>query len=101
EILRDKHFPLNDAWIEQKKDFSQGIVSILESRISKQDKILSVGCGLGIVEIPLIESGYKVDLQECQNISIDYLKINFKDKFDKINFILSEDLSNIMSDTYS
>ncbi len=37
--------------------------------------ILSVGCGLGNIEAILIEHGFHLELQECQEESFEYLKM--------------------------
>ena len=38
----------------------------------KDLRVLSVGAGLGVVELPLIESGYRITLHEVQQDSLDY-----------------------------
>jgi len=37
-------------------------------------KAISLGAGTGIVELPLIEQGYDIELQECQRQSLEYIK---------------------------
>ena len=40
----------------------------------KKAEVLSIGSGLGLVEIPLLKKAYKITLQECNEASFDYIK---------------------------
>ncbi|MGV8948017.1 MAG: class I SAM-dependent methyltransferase [Candidatus Paracaedibacter sp.] len=90
----------NKLWLEKKSNLSKWLMNFLTQNSQNKSSILSVGCGFGVVEIPLIQKGLRVDLQECQTHSIQYMQKNHPDIFEKTSFILSVDLSNIPSNSY-
>lgn len=99
-LLTRQEASLSTQWIEKKHQLSQWILSFLRKKQLDNASILSIGCGLGIVEQPLIKEGLKIDLQECQDLSISYLKKNHPKDFEKTNFIFSSDLKEIPDSSY-
>lgn len=99
-LFNDKAFFLDQAWLDKKHNLSNWIHSFIKSNALENAAILSVGCGFGIVELPLIQEGMNIHLQECQPYSIQYMQKKYPEVFKKTKFILSEDLSNIPSDSY-
>jgi ubiquinone/menaquinone biosynthesis C-methylase UbiE len=99
-IFAKASFSLDKKWLERKKNLSHWLQDLLEKNISKDAAVLSVGCGFGVVELPLIQQGIKIDLQECQTHSIQYLERNHLKDLKKSKFILSQDLSNIPTSSY-
>ncbi len=61
---------LGEKWKAGKKDQTQWLREQIEKHGGNQAKVLSVGAGIGIIEIPLIESGYDIHLQEYQEESL-------------------------------
>lgn len=53
-------------WLEKE-------VRILTER-KANPKCLSIGCGVGLIEACMMDKGYDIDLQECQEESFAYLK---------------------------
>ena len=101
-LFNNKGFLLSPAWawVQKKHNLSAWLHLFLNTIMSANPAILSVGCGFGIVELPLIQKGMNINLQECQNYSIEYLKKNYPEVFKKTSFIISEDLSDIPSNSY-
>ncbi len=89
-----------DEWIKNKHCLSEWLSNFMHEKNLQQKLILSVGCGLGVVEQPLVKKGIRVDLQECQLLSIQYLQKNHPEEFQKINFIHSLDLKEIGGYSY-
>lgn len=95
EDLKFRSFELDADWLAEKMSISNLMESYCKS--VADSKSLSVGAGLGIVETPLIEKGFNIDLQDCQPYSLEYCK----SKIDKpVNFILSDDLSALPKEQY-
>ncbi len=92
---------VSQGWLNKKNALSNYLSEFFENNGLKHSKILSVGCGLGTVEKTLIQKGFKIDLQECQDISIKYLQNNFPEDFKKTNFINSIDLKEINDQSYN
>jgi len=72
---------LDAGWLRQKRSVSRWIetrfLEPMKQRIGDDFKILSLGVGLGIVEVPWLENGYRVDLQECQKSSLEAVAQRF------------------------
>lgn len=97
ELINNKFENITNEWTQKKLNLSNQIYTLLEKRNLDDKKILSIGCGLGIIEQPLIKKGLKIDLQECQNVSIRYLNPEI---LKKTNFIFSKDLKEIKDNSY-
>ncbi len=71
----------NESWLIQKKNMSlwieQTFLRPLSERKAEGLRILSVGAGSGIVEEPWITKGYPVELQECQEESLQHFRESF------------------------
>jgi len=100
ELFKGNNCNLNEAWLNKKYHLSNWLGSYFNSHLSKEAAILSVGCGFGVVEAPLIKMGYTIDLQECQPYSIQYMQKKHPKIFMKTKFVLSEDLRNMPSEKY-
>lgn len=91
---------ITEDWIQKKHNLSNWLYKFLLKNKLDKGAILSVGCGLGVVEQPLIDKDLKIDLQECQDISIQYLAHMNIDTYKKANFLLSQDLGEIKGSSY-
>ncbi len=100
-LLYNNFNSISQNWINKKNTLSNYLVEFFENNQLKDSKILSVGCGFGIVEQPLIQANFKIDLQECQEISIKYMQSNFLEDFKKVHFINSLDLKEINDHNYN
>jgi SAM-dependent methyltransferase len=100
KLLKDDENPITAEWLKNKHNLSGWLCNFIHEKKLQQGSILSVGCGLGIVEQPLVEKGIKIDLQECQDISIQYFQKNYPDEFQKIKFIHSLDMKEIEDSSY-
>ncbi len=99
-LLTEKKYAINPAWIEKKNTLSTWLLGYIKEKSLEKSKMLSVGCGLGVVEQPLIAQGFNLDLQECQSVSLDYLKTEYPQEYQKSNLIISEDLIDIPPASY-
>ena len=99
--LEKNGFKLSQEWIEKKAKSAIFISEVVEKYLMKTNKknpkILSIGAGLGIVELPLLLKGYDLTLQECQAISFNYLK-NKVQHLPKT--LICNDLSNVESSSF-
>jgi 2-polyprenyl-3-methyl-5-hydroxy-6-metoxy-1,4-benzoquinol methylase len=76
-ILGESDWKIDNKWIDMKKNIGKWLKSIVDKRTYEQHhemKILSIGSGLGIVEEELIKENYDIELQECQEESLKFLK---------------------------
>jgi SAM-dependent methyltransferase len=87
-------------WIAKKHKLSDWLEDYFRDKKLEKSSILSIGCGLGVVEQPLIEKKFLVDLHECQNVSVRYLKKNYPKEYKKTKLILSYDLKSIRDKSY-
>lgn len=76
--LASGDFRTSDDWVAQKASASRRLRAIFASidpLWREQDRVaLAVGAGLGILEIPLIEDGYRIHLHDVQNESLRYFE---------------------------
>jgi|SRR6185437_1107957 len=75
--LREMNYAFNQAWLEAKNLETERMRYYLDhasSTAGGRAKAASIGAGLGVVEAPLLEAGYDLTLQECQDESFDYLR---------------------------
>lgn len=66
---------LNKKWKLSKKKITQWLKEQIDMHGNCKSHIISIGAGTGIIEIPLIESGYTIDLQEYQEESLDIFQV--------------------------
>ncbi|WP_130611110.1 class I SAM-dependent methyltransferase [Fluviispira sanaruensis] len=84
--LKEKSFNVNDEWKNLKRNTSTMLESIINDVANelnieaKKLSIISIGCGLGIVELPFIEKGYNITLHEIQSESLDFIKEKVKQR---------------------
>jgi 2-polyprenyl-3-methyl-5-hydroxy-6-metoxy-1,4-benzoquinol methylase len=74
ETLLTQGKDISKKWVAQKHNISEWLESEYLIPMLKRDiapKILSIGAGLGIIEEPLLRKGYRIDLQECQEKSLE------------------------------
>lgn len=64
------------GWLDKKEKQSQWLRVQIERYGGQQSHVLSVGAGTGIIEKPLIQDGYKVDLQDFQSASFASLGVD-------------------------
>ena len=101
KLKADKYQTISLSFCESKKRLAQWLESFFHSQhISSQSKILSIGCGMGLVESPLRKVGFEIDLQECQEQSFDYMMKRYPVEFKKSKLIISQDLESINNQTY-
>ena len=74
--MRSANFAFDPAWLAVKSRTTEWLqkLCILSDVYPGHGKVISLGAGLGIVELPLIEQGYDIELQECQDQSLEYIK---------------------------
>ncbi|MBW8308957.1 MAG: hypothetical protein K0M45_04885 [Candidatus Paracaedibacteraceae bacterium] len=101
KLLSNQFTNISENWILKKEALSHYLSNILKSFKIEHPHILSVGCGVGIVEHFLIRQGFNIDLQECQDLSIQYLHTKFPEEYKSINFIESLDLKQIDNSCYN
>ena len=63
-------FSISDTFVEEKKKLSSWVFNKLKENGCQRSNILSLGCGLGLIELELLKKGVRVDLQESQKISM-------------------------------
>lgn len=100
KLLGASKIELPNQWLLKKRTLSEYISNIIIGLGLENPEIISIGCGFGIVEQPLIKAGMKLHLQECQPYSINYLHKYFSKEFEKTLFILSQDLKEIGDNSY-
>ena len=71
-------------WIREKQALTHEMRKIINEKLSKNRhaRFLSIGVGTGFVEETLLNDGINIDLQECQPVSLNYLrkrKVPFKE----------------------
>lgn len=93
-FFEGKENRLELGWITRKHRLSAWLDQYLKKYHLSDEEILSVGSGFGIIEQPLIKLGYKLDLQECQSLSLRYLKMKHPEEFDE-NRVYIRDLSEL------
>lgn len=60
---------IDQDWHSAKKDQSNWLKDVILGVGNEQSKILSIGAGTGIIEIPLIQSGFDIHLHDFQKES--------------------------------
>ncbi len=95
KLLEENKVLLSSDWVDKKKQLAIEIKNILTKYYNKDNIILSVGSGFGIVELELIKAGFNIDLQECQEYSLQHITDR-----QNLKIIISNDLSEIPSDHY-
>lgn len=75
-ILEEQKILFSPSWIESKKGQSDFLRSIIDRYGGKHSRTLSIGAGTGIVEKPLIEQGYPIELQDFQGESFTRLNMH-------------------------
>ena len=78
----DYNFDIN--WVRIKQSQTNKMRNFINEKLSenRHARFLSIGVGTGFVEETLLNDGIKIDLQECQPISLNYLrkkKVPFKE----------------------
>ncbi len=66
-----------DKWLQQKRKLGIVIAEILkhnEITPGPETLLLSLGAGQGVVEEALLSTGYRVDLQDCQGVSLQVFR---------------------------
>jgi ubiquinone/menaquinone biosynthesis C-methylase UbiE len=94
-LAKTNYTYVTKEWIQNKHHLSTWLEAYLFKNKHDRGNILSIGCGLGVVEQPLIDKGMTFDLQECQDKSIGYLKEKYPKTYEKTHFILSNDLKEV------
>lgn len=77
KTLKENHYSFSEGWLAQKQKGGRWLKELVDSEQKARGqklKVLSIGCGLGVVEEELIKDGYDIALQECQSESFDYLR---------------------------
>lgn len=99
-LERDNYSALSEEYLKNKRDLANLLGELLSQYQTKEKSILSVGCGLGVVESELLQKGYKIDLQECQPLSLRYLEKNAPDILEHTRVIISSTLEKIPAHAY-
>ena len=77
EIWRARGYAASPEWVVQKR----GVAALIRDAVGQPGGVaLSVGAGLGLVERALADSGWAVELQECQDISFDEARRSWNPK---------------------
>lgn len=75
EKWQNNDFKLEGNWLLMKQKMSDIFYNVLSDLRILNQRIISLGAGLGIIEKGLIEKGVvDIELQECQGISFNYIK---------------------------
>lgn len=82
---------LDQKWIDNKGYQTKWLKEQIENYGNKKSSILSVGAGIGVIELPLIKEGCNIHLQEYQDESLKILKAS------ELTTCYSEDLKNIQN----
>ena len=77
-------YDFDDDWIRIKQAQTKKMRNFINKKLSENPnaRFLSIGVGTGFIEEPLLNEGFNIDLQECQPVSLNYLrnkKILFKE----------------------
>lgn len=81
-------YQLPNVWLKHKLNVAKFVQKICKRKFKKKNiKILSIGCGLGLIENYLYGKGFIITATESQSISIKFLN-------KKINFIKTDNLKN-------
>lgn len=75
--LGERRFDLPQAWLDGKGKAAARLSFILTreaTRLGRGPNVLSIGAGLGVMELPLIAEGWDIELQECQAESLAYFR---------------------------
>jgi len=75
--LKEGNYKFQPKWLERRARMTQWMKENYDDIKVKPEgtKVaISLGAGLGIVEKPLIEEGYHIELQECQSESFEYIR---------------------------
>ncbi len=65
---------IGQDWKERKqKNQSHWLKTQLDAYAGKSAKSISIGAGFGLIELPLIEDGYQIELYDFQSSSFDHL----------------------------
>lgn len=63
---------LDQSWVSLKRQVARWIIS--NSKIRKTDRILSVGCGLGLIEMVLLQEGFlKLEITEVSEVPLRWI----------------------------
>jgi len=94
--LKDNNYVIDSDWKIKKEQMTL----LLKQKIDelskyKRIKVLSIGAGLGLIELPLIIDGYDIELQECQAESFEYIKSQIS-----IKEWITNDFSDLPADSY-
>jgi hypothetical protein len=100
KLLSEDNKGPSAEWIAKKHRLSDWLCGYFKNKGLEKTSILSIGCGLGVVEQPLIKQGFLIDLQECQSISIDYFKEKYPEDYKNIKLILSDVLKSVKDHFY-
>lgn len=102
--LRNTDYALPLEWLKTKGNNSLWLkenlekIAFLLKKNAKELNILSVGSGLGIVELPLIKEGYNITLHEIQSESLNFIKAQHPNLNIKIGLLDSKELFNTKFD---
>ena len=80
----ESDYNFDDDWIKIKQAQTDKMRNFINKKLSANSnaRFLSIGVGTGFVEETLLNEGFKIDLQECQPVSLNYLrgkKVPFKE----------------------
>lgn len=73
--VNDNRETISDDWKAGKERQSQWLRTMIDQYGGKQARVISIGAGTGMIEEPLIDDGYSIDLHDFQAESFDYLRI--------------------------
>ncbi len=65
---------ISPSWLAKKRAVSEWVektfLQPMRDKLGESFRILSIGAGMGVVEEPWIQKGYRVELQECIEVSL-------------------------------
>ena len=72
----ESDYNFDDDWIKIKQAQTDKMRNFINEKLSANSnaRFLSIGAGTGFVEEPLLNEGFNIDLQECQPVSLNYLR---------------------------
>ncbi|MDR1365605.1 MAG: class I SAM-dependent methyltransferase [Holosporales bacterium] len=100
KLFENGRLDLRESFVANKHALADKFAELLGIYSNRNASILSIGVGTGIIEAHMIKSGWKVDLQEIQETSIEYFRHNHQDLLGQTKIYSSYDLSDIPTESY-
>jgi cyclopropane fatty-acyl-phospholipid synthase-like methyltransferase len=96
--LEKSSYNFDDNWVQHRRSQTNRMRHFAKEKLAENQhaRFLSLGAGTGFIEEPLLKEDISIDLQECQDVSFNYLK----GKEIVFNEIITSDLSSLPREKY-